>query len=133
DEDEPRRLRQPLLSKEKGPRARRAGRIGKKPRRDEQDDDCEEVKNEREQHAFARGDRVADRRKFGPIVLEIEIHEELTPKVYQPEPGGRDSYSVKERIGAAIAAPLRTAYCRRPVYRKTTPRVSGPAEMSTSP
>ena len=77
-EHEPRRLLEALLREQKSARASGARRIRKKSRRDEHDDDREQVKDECDEDALARGNRAADGRELRTIVLEIEIHQEVT-------------------------------------------------------
>ena len=47
-------------------------------RSDQDRDNRQEMKDEGNEDAFARGNRVSDGRELGTIILEIEIHQEVT-------------------------------------------------------
>ena len=76
-EYEARRFGHTLLREEQRTGARGA-RVRKKSGSNEDDDDREQVKNERDQHPLTRRDGVPDGREFRVVILEIEIHQEVT-------------------------------------------------------
>ena len=67
-----------LLPEQQRLRTRRAAVVRKQTRREEHENDRQQVDDERDQHAFAEGYGAPNRVELRPVVLEIEIHQEVS-------------------------------------------------------